>query len=77
MNSHPGETVGLTAVRDCILIIHAAGNPMEVEGDLPPTDLVALLRRANPVIQETPPLPEPLAEPKFDLHIDSGDGAGL
>ena len=73
-DSHPGETVGLTAVRDCILIIHAAGKPMEIEGDLPPTDLVALLRRANPVIQETPPLPEPLAEPKFELHIDSATG---
>ena len=47
---------------------------MEIEGDLPPTDLVALLRRANPVIQEAPPLPEPLAEPKFELHIDSATG---
>ena len=73
-DSHAGETVALTAARDCILIIHAAGSPMEIEGDLPPTDLVAVLRRANPVIQETPPLPEPLAEPRFDLHIDSGTG---
>ena len=73
-DSRPGETVALTAARDCILIIHAAGNPMGIEGELPPTDLVALLRRANPVIQETPPLPAPLAEPKFELHIDSATG---
>ncbi|HSY85344.1 MAG TPA: aminomethyltransferase, partial [Verrucomicrobiae bacterium] len=27
-DSRPGETVALTAARDCILIIHAGGNPM-------------------------------------------------
>ena len=60
-DSLPGETASAMAARDVIAIIHASGTAMGVEGELPPTDLVALVRRANPLVQETPPLPEPLA----------------
>src|SRR5262249_39485439 len=70
-DSRAGETLVLTAARDAIVILPAAGGRMGIEGELPPTELVALVRRANPTIQETPPLPEPLAAPKRELHIDS------
>ena len=73
-DSRPGETSSLTAGRDCILVIHAAGGPMDVTGELPPTDLIAVINRANPLAQDAPPLPEPLAEPKFELHIDKATG---
>ncbi|HKF61943.1 MAG TPA: DUF1989 domain-containing protein [Dongiaceae bacterium] len=73
-DSLPGETIGAVAARDVIAIIHASGAAMGVEGELPPTDIVAVVRRANPLIQETPPLPEPLAEPKFERHIERATG---
>src|SRR5215472_15174958 len=73
-DSLPGETIGAVAARDVIAIIHASGAVMGVEGELPPTDIVAVVRRANPLIQETPPLPEPLAEPKFERHIERATG---
>lgn len=72
--SRPGETVSAVAVRDAVVILHAAGGPMAVEAELPPTDLVAVVRRADPVAQEAPPLPEPLAEPKFERHIERATG---
>jgi aminomethyltransferase len=69
-DSRPGETLRLAAERDCVVILHAAGGRMELEGGLPPTDLLILVHRANPTVQETPPLPEPLAEPRLDIRVD-------
>ncbi len=68
--SRAGETAGFIAGRDCVVIVHAVGAGMEIEGELPATDLIAVVYRANPTAQETPPLPEPLAEPAFELHVD-------
>ena len=73
-DSRAGESVDLTVARDCIVIVHAVGGPMAVSDGLPPTDLIALVKRANPLKQETPPLPEPLANMKFELHIDKATG---
>jgi len=73
-DSRAGETATLTAARDCIVVVHAAGGPMAVASELPPTDLVVVVKRANPLAQEAPPLPEPLAEPKFELHVDKATG---
>ena len=70
-DSQAGETVRAAASRDCIIVIHAAGGQMEVEGDLPATDLLAFVRRANPVVQAALPLPEPLAEPRLEIHVAS------
>jgi aminomethyltransferase len=69
-DSRAGETITLTAARDAVVILYAAGGPMGIEGELPPTELLALVRRVHPAIQETPPLPEPLAQLKQELHID-------
>ena len=73
-DSRAGEQVDMLAERDCIVVIHSVGGPMGVSGDLPPTDILAVVRRAHPMVQVTPPLPEPLAEPKFERHIDSATG---
>ncbi len=73
-DSRAGESFSATAVRDCILVIHAVGGPMAVTDELPPTDLIAVVRRANPLKQEAPPLPEPLADMKFELHVDKATG---
>jgi aminomethyltransferase len=73
-DSRAGENIALTATRDCILVIHAVGGAMDVAGELPPTDLIAIIKRANPLQQEAPPLPEPLADMSFELHIDRATG---
>ena len=45
-DSRPGETVRLTAERDCIAIFHASGGPMAVDAQDPPTDLSVIVERA-------------------------------
>ncbi|HXQ42752.1 MAG TPA: DUF1989 domain-containing protein [Candidatus Udaeobacter sp.] len=73
-DSRAGEQVDLKAARDCIVLVHCVGGPMEVSGDLPPTDILAIVQRAHPTSQDVPPLPEPLAEPKFERHIERATG---
>src|SRR5262249_47806476 len=63
-DSRPGETVELTAQRDCIAIVHAPGGPMRADMQDPPTDLSAIVRRAAVPNIMAPPLPEPLADPR-------------
>jgi aminomethyltransferase len=73
-DSRAGESFSATAERDCILVIHAVGGAMDVADGLPATDLIAIIKRANPLKQEAPPLPEPLADMSFELHIDRATG---
>jgi aminomethyltransferase len=73
-DSRAGESTSLTAARACIVVIHAVGGPMAVADEIPPTDLVVVVKRRDPLAQATPPLPEPLADMKFELHIDKATG---
>ncbi len=73
-DSRAGESAALTVQRDSIVIIHAVGGAMAVSGELPPTELIAVVKRANPLAQEKHPLPEPLADMKFELHVDKATG---
>ncbi len=73
-DSRAGESIGLTAARDCILVVHAVGGAMAVADELPATDLIAIIKRANPLRQEASPLPEPLADMSCELHIDRATG---
>ena len=72
--SRAGESVELVAERECIAIVHAAGGTMAVSGELPPTDILAVVHRKNPAIETAPPLPAPLAEPKFERRIERATG---
>jgi len=69
-DSRPGETAALTAARDCIAIFHAPGGPMSAEAQDPPTDLSVIVMRAAVPNIVSPPLPEPLAEPRAEIRID-------
>jgi aminomethyltransferase len=73
-DSRAGESASLTAARACIVVIHAAGGPMAVADGIPPTDLVVVVKRRDPLSQAAPPLPEPLADMKFEIHIDKATG---
>lgn len=59
-----------TAQSSCVVIICAPGAKMAIDAQDPPTDLLVLLRRARPVINPTPTLPEPLAEPRLDMRVN-------
>ena len=69
-DSRPGERATFTADVDGVCIVAAPGGPMRVDDQNPPTDLVVFVRRATTSDLETPPLPEPLAEPRLDIRVD-------
>jgi aminomethyltransferase len=75
-DSRPGETVRLTAERDCIAIFHASGGPMAVDAQDPPTDLSVIVERAALPNIVAPPLPEPLADPRQEIRIDRRTAKG-
>jgi aminomethyltransferase len=65
-----GVRIAFTAEQESTCILAAPGGPMRVDEQNPPTDLVAFVRRASIATTETPPLPEPLADPRLDFRID-------
>jgi aminomethyltransferase len=69
-DSRPGESLSFTAQRDVVCIVAAPGGPMAPDRQNPPTDLVALVSRANPLSKASHDLPDPLAEPRLELRID-------
>jgi len=74
--SRAGEQSKMTAVRAGTLLLHAPGEPMAVDEQNPPTDLVTFIKRANVAENFMPPLPEPLADPREDIRIDRATARG-
>ena len=69
-DSRAGETVELRAERDVIVAIHAAGGPMDVDAQDPPTDVAVTVKRAVIVMPAVLPLPEPLADLRAEWRVD-------
>ena len=69
-DSRPGESVSFTAQRLAVCILAAPGEPMQPDQQSPPTDLIAMVKRARRLPTSAPRLPEPLAEPRLDFRID-------
>src|SRR6185369_12828346 len=69
-DSRAGETVELRAERDVVVAIHAAGGPMAVDDQDPPTEVGVTVKRAVIATPATPPLPEPLADLKAEWRVD-------
>jgi glycine cleavage system T protein (aminomethyltransferase) len=70
--SRAGEIIRFQASRSCIVVVHSLDPGMGIDEGLPATDLIAMVYRSNPTVQEAPPLPDPLAEPAFELHVERG-----
>lgn len=70
-DSAPGERSVLTAQADGVCIVAAPGGPMRVDAHDPPTDLVAYIHRAHIPNDPVARLPEPLADPRLEVHIDA------
>lgn len=62
-----------TARDRCLCLIAAPGESMPVDGQNPPTDLLARVRRAETTAPAEIPLPEPLADPRLELRVPAAN----
>ncbi|MGI9498432.1 MAG: DUF1989 domain-containing protein [Geminicoccaceae bacterium] len=67
--SPAGESADFTASRPVICAIAAPGEAMSVHDQLPPTDLLTFVTRANLKSASRPRLPEALAAPRLDFRV--------
>lgn len=71
--SPPDARLEMTAQKPCLCLIAAPGRNMPVDGQDPPTDLQAWVRRAGTAAQVEPPLPDPLADPRLELRVPAAN----
>jgi aminomethyltransferase len=70
--SPAGVEAVFVASNDAFVVIAAPGDNMIVDESHPPTPLLAFVERAHTAAENiSPPLPEPLAEPKLDCRVHS------
>ena len=67
----PGTRIELTSNMECIGIIGAPGEPMSVDQQNPPTDLIVWVTRNNPTRHISYDLPDPLADAGQDFRIEA------
>ena len=66
----PGADAAFQAQRTLVCVIAAPGGPMRVDEQNPPTDLLAVVKRATiKPAEDSVVLPEPLADPRLDVAI--------
>jgi aminomethyltransferase len=70
-----GAIESFSAARAAVAIVAAPGGRV-VDGDWPPSPLLAEIRRATPRTAEELELPPPLAEPRLDFRIDTATASG-
>lgn len=72
-----GAQEELTAQSDGLLIVCAPGTPMRPEDQTPPTEIVAFVKRINPVPKKRGlKPPAPLADPVIDFNLGPGVARG-
>jgi aminomethyltransferase len=67
--SKPGSEIALLTQAATTLVITAPGGRI-VDGDVPASELLIEIRRANPSTRDDAELPPPLAEPRLDFRVD-------
>ncbi|MDE0058039.1 MAG: DUF1989 domain-containing protein [Defluviicoccus sp.] len=67
--SRAGDEASFTAERPLVCFVAAPGGPMRVDRQDPPTPVEIFVARANPVVPDEHPVPEPLADPRIDRRI--------
>jgi aminomethyltransferase len=68
-DSPAGAESAFTAGEGGYLLVAAPGGPMSPWEQAPPTDLLLFVRRAAPMTPGDERLPEPLADPRFELRV--------
>ena len=71
--SPAGARAGFDVDADAVVLVAAPATPMSVHGldPNPPSEITVEVRRADPARPELRELPEPLAEPLWDMRIDA------
>ncbi|MDZ4265243.1 MAG: DUF1989 domain-containing protein, partial [Mycobacterium sp.] len=71
--SPAGARAGFAVDDDAVVLVAAPASPMCLSGTdpNPPSEVVVEVQRAAPSRPEERELPEPLAEPLWDMHIDA------
>lgn len=70
-----GSRLEFTVEEECILVLGAPGEPMTVDTQMPPTDLIAWISRGRPQVPVPRPLPDPLADPLQDFTVRASTAA--
>ncbi len=70
MTSPPGAEETFRAQRTVVVVVGAPEGAPVVQGGVPASDLQLEVRRATPLDELEPALPEPLAEPRLDFQVD-------
>ena len=68
----PGTSLSLTSETECIAIVGAPGNKMQVDEQCPATSLIIWVSRAQPCANGMHEVPDPLADPVQDFRIKAG-----
>ena len=70
-DNQAGDELELTCSDEMFVVVCAPGSAMDVEQQSPPTPIDVTLLRATPLNNNDIPLPEPLADPRLDIHINA------
>ena len=65
-----GHSVAATASEELVCIVAAPAEAMQAHEQLPPTDLVCYVTRANPQQSSEASLPEPLGDMTLDMRVE-------
>jgi aminomethyltransferase len=68
-HTQANEQAEFVAQSSLLCIVCAPGDAMAIDGQMPPTGLKAIIRRAQIVELTEPRLPDPLADPRLDFRI--------
>ena len=68
-HTQANEQAEFVAQSSLLCIVCAPGDAMAIDGQMPPTGLKAIIRRAQIVDLTEPRLPDPLADPRLDFRI--------
>ena len=68
----PGTSLSLTSETECIAIVGAPGNKMQVDEQCPATSLIIWVSRVQPCANGLHEVPDPLADPVQDFRIKAG-----
>lgn len=72
-SSEANNQLTFTAEEKCICLIAAPGESMQVDQQNPPTHLQARVERNETLSPNNIPLPDPLADPRFELRIPAAN----
>ena len=70
-DSKAGEKINLVSKDKCTCVFSAPGNPMKIDEQNPPTDLLLMIKRSKlNKFKDKPNIPEPLVDPLNEIFVE-------